>query len=445
MGILEGRLRRWTCVRALVLVATLGAIASPAAAAYAPTADDRALLAFANLARAQHGLPPLVWHDGLGQAAYVNSSAVAARGGNCDPHNCAGEWWRRIERYYPGNAYGENSASNVPNPRALHDGWMTSSSHRANILSAASEFGAAIVLGETAIGLWGFATEDFGSRASVTIPTLPAGGVAPRIALDPVRELVVNYYDPAGGPKAVRALVGSSCVPLSRVAGNAKNGTYGTFRTFTGSGCVPVVFEAISADGVRHRWPKSEAILVGVGLGGLYCADTTTAVPTQDCGGGGAPPAPVPTPTPAPAPGDSGLSKMRVVLRPGPANRSAGVVQVDAILPALDDFTPVGSPLTVRVRYESSGDWSRTIPASCGSRPCLKGNKRETVFRGNYETSTATMNRQKDGRWKFRFVARKQTLGNVDSGEVRVTVTVDGRTFEGTADGYLKPSGLVAD
>ncbi len=426
-----------------MLVAALGAIASPAAAAYAPTADDRALLAFANLARAQHGLPPLVWHDGLGQAAYVNSAAVAARGGNCDPHNCAGEWWRRIERYYPGNAYGENSASNVPNPRALHDGWMLSPSHRANILSAANEFGAAIVLGQTAIGLWGFATEDFGSRANVTIPTLPAGGVAPRISLDPIRELVVNYYDPAGAPKAVRALVGSSCVPLNRVAGNAKNGTYGAFRTFAGDGCIPVVFEAIDANGVRHRWPQNEAILVGVGLGGLYCADTTTAVPTQDCGGGGTPPPQNPTPTPAP--GGSELSNMRVVLRPGPPNKSNGLVRVDAILPPLTDFTPAGDPLTVRVRYESSGDWSRTIPATCGAKPCLKGNKRGTTYRATYQPSTVILNQAKDGRWKLRFIARKQTLGSVEGGEVRVTVTVDGRTFEGSADGYLKPSGLVAD
>jgi len=444
MGILEGRLRRWTWVRALGVLAALGGSTTEASAAYAPTSDDRALLAFTNLARADAGLPPLVWHDGLGQAARVNSQKLADKGGNCDPHNCGEEWWRRVGRYYPGTAAGENYASNVPNPRIMHDGWMSSAAHRANILSSfATEFGAAIVLGQTNIGVWGFATEDFGAR-SVTVPTLPAGGVAPRIGYGSARELVVNYYHPGGGaPRAVRALVGSSCVSLSRVAGTATNGTYGTSRTFTGNGCVPVVFEAVRSDGTRVRWPESAAILVGVGTGGLYCAETTTAVPTQNCDGG-SDPAPTPTPTPPPA-NESAIDALRVVMRPGKANASKGQVQVQGVLPAIAGFAPNGDPLTVRVRFGGSGDWSRTIPATCGTVDCLKGNKQGTSYRASLSGSVANLTRTKSGTWKLSFIARNQTLSALSSGEVSVSVTVDGRTFVGTADGTLKESGLVAN
>jgi len=445
MGILEGRFCRWTWIRALGLLATLGAVATHAEAAYVPTSDDRALLAFTNLARAEHNLPPLVWHDGLGRAAYDNSSALAARGGNCDPHSCGGEWWRRIQRHYPGAAAGENVASNVPNPRVLHDGWMTSTGHRANILSSyATEFGASIMLGQTNVGTWAFATEDFGSR-SVTVPTLPAGGIAPRIGYGSARELVVNYYHPGGGaPRAVHALVGSSCVALSRMGGSATNGTYGTSRSFTGNGCVPVVFEAVRSDGVRVRWPENTAILVGVGTGGLYCAETTTAVPTQNCSGGGDP-APTPTPNPAPTPNGSGLSGVRVVMRPGRANASKGQVQVQGTLPAIAGFDPSGDPLTIRIRFGASGDWSRTIPAMCADVPCLKSNKQATSYRATYQPSTASLVRTKAGTWKLRFVSRNQTLSGLSSGTVSVTVVAGGRTFTGSANGELKESGLVAD
>ena len=98
----------------------------------------------------------------------------------------------------------------------------------------------------------------------------------------------MTYYHANGGaPQAVRALVGPSCVNLSLESGKAAYGTYGASRSFTGSGCVPVVFEAIRSDGTRQRFPKDDAILVGVGSGGAYCAERTTAVPTQDCGGPG--------------------------------------------------------------------------------------------------------------------------------------------------------------
>lgn len=460
-GVPRASRRRWAgCAVACVLISavSINIGVRVADAAYAPQADELALLALCNQSRAGAGLAPLVWSDGLGRAASAHSTDMAEN--DCYQHNsCNGTYWStRVRQYYAvASALGENIALGSSNPRSLHDAWMASQGHRANIMgSSFTEFGAGIALGETNFGVWAYATEDFGNRGAVSpasIPALPAGGVVPRIGGSEARELVVNYYHHNGGaPGAVRALVGSTCVNLPRTSGSASNGSYGAMRTFAGSGCVPVVFEAIRSDGVRVRWPEGKAILVGVGAGGLYCAETTTDVPTQDCGGG---PGPIPTATPTPTPGPattptpkadaSGLDPLRIVLKPGAANASKGNVQVQATLPESDTFDPSSAPLTVQVRFGGSGDWRVTIPATCGSKPCLKPNSVSTVFNGKVGASTVSFVRAQSGKWKLRLSARNQTLGSMVRGAVTVTVAASGRTFTGTAQGELKENGLVAD
>jgi hypothetical protein len=441
------------------LVVSILIDARPSEAAYAAEADELALLALCNQSRAAGGLAPLVWSNDLGRAARAHSDDMADHG--CYQHNsCNGTYWStRVRQYYASpSALGENIALGGSNPRVLHDAWMESQGHRANIMgSAYTEFGAGIALGETNFGVWAYATEDFGNRGAVArsaIPTLPAGGVVPRIGGSESRELVVNYYHHNGSaPVAVRALVGSSCVNLAKTSGAAANGSYGATRAFSGSGCVPVVFEAIRADGVRARWPENEALLVGVGAGGLYCAETTTAVPTQDCGGGsgpaptptpGAGPAPTPAPTPRPD-GGAGLNPLRVVLKPGEANQSKGNVQVQATLPQAPTFDPSAAPVTVHVRFGGSGDWRGTLPALCGSKPCLKPNTTATVFNGKHGQTTMSFIRAQNGKWKLRVSARNQTLGSMARGSVSVSVTAGGRTFSGSAHGELKDKGLVAE
>jgi len=424
-----------------------------ASAAYAPDAGELALLAFCNESRAKAGLAPLVWNNGLGQAARAHSTDMAEH--DCYQHSsCNGtKWSTRVSRYYsPWSALGENIALGSSDPRMLHDDWMASPGHKANILGPYSEYGSGIALGETNFGVWAYATEDFGNRGAITpaaIPTMPSGGIAPRIGGVEARELIVNYYHHNGGsPKSVRAMVGSACVNLGKTAGSASNGTYGVSRSFTGSGCVPVVFEAIRSDGVRLRWPEDKALLVGVGAGGMYCAETTTAVPTQDCGGGGTTtPTPTPTPGPTPTPSDdpSQLNALRVVAKPGKANASAGVVQVQAMLPAMSGFDPSTGPVSISINLGRSGDWQKTIPATCDDGPCLKPNNRSTTYNGKVGSTTIGFVRAKGGKWKLRFSAKEQTLGSLDPGMVEVTLSAGGRTFTGSAEGELKDSGLFAD
>lgn len=427
----------------VLLAATLNG--GVAAAAYAPSADELALLALANEARAAAGLRPLVWHTGLGQAARSHSTDMAQRG--CFQHNsCNGQsWTARISQYYPSwSALGEIIALGGSDPRTLHEDWMGSAPHRAKILGGYSEFGAGIALQQTNFGEWAYATEDFGERGAVppsSIPTLPSGGVSPRIGFDPTRELLVNYYHPGGGaPEAVRALVGSTCVRLSRTAGSAANGTYGTERTFTGSGCIPVVFEAIRSDGVKLRWPTNKALLVGVGVAGLLCAETTTSVPSQDCGGGPVDPEPTPTPDGSP----TALSGVRAVLRPSRQNPSVGTVSVQATLPSLFGFDPTTAPVTVRIRVAGAVAWELIVPADCDDGPCLDANERRTTYRGKLGTASVSFARMQGDKWKLRLSGRDQALGTLAAGTVEITVAADGGTFTASAVGDLKPAALIA-
>jgi len=446
---------RVCCAGALALTLGMALNAAAALGAYAPDADELALLALCNESRAAAGLRPLVWHNGLGEAARAHSTDMAER--DCYQHNsCNGQSWStRIGRYYPSYfALGENINLGSSDPRSLHDGWMSSPGHRANILGPFSEFGAGIALGETNFGMWAYATEDFGDRGAVSpssIPSLPSGGIAPRIGGGEGRDLVVNYYHHNGGaPHSVRALVGTSCVNLSKTAGSAANGSYGTTRTFTGSGCVPVVFEAIRSDGVRVRWPQNSAVLVGVGAGGLYCAETTTAVPTQDCGGPNVNPSPTPSPAPTPAPtpteDPTGLGKMRVALKPGKGDASEGVVQISAKLPRIANFDPASGPVVIDLSFGRGGDWEQTLPQLCGDTPCLVINKKARAYRAKYDANTSlALTLGQDGAWSMRLVSRKETLAGLDAGPVSLSVTIDGQTFTAAADGELKTSGLFVD
>lgn len=448
-----GGMPRFEGVRIAALLLVAGWTAAAVSPAHA-SGEEMQLLVLANQARAAANVPPLIWNDDLAAAAVVHSEDLAAHGGNCDLHNsCNGElWYKRVQRYYPAwVALGENVATSVSDPQILHDGWMSSAGHRANILNSDfSDFGAGIALGQTNFGKLAFATEDFGSRgmmSATAYPALPGGAVQPQTGDSAARDLAVTYYSANGGaPQAVRALVGTGCVNLTLQGGRAAYGTYGASRSFTGSGCVPVVFEAIKADGTRHRFPKDEAILVGVGAGGAYCAERTASVPTQDCGGPNVVPTPSPTPAPTPTPDPTKLRKLRVALKPGKSNASQGVVQIQAKLPQVANFDPTAGPVVVDLSFGRSGDWSQTLPQLCGGAPCLEINKRANAYRAKYDASTSLgFTQGKDGAWTMRFVAREESLAGLAAGTVSVSVTIDGETFTASGDGQMKTNGLFVD
>lgn len=445
------RVRRLGWGRVVVGLLTLGAMGWSSigwgATAYAPTVHEFALLAYTNMSRAEHGLKPLVWNDALARAARWKSEDEIAHA--CGTHDsCGGEsWTRRIGRYYPGwIALGENMAASGSEPRVTHDDWMASPTHRPNILSSSyTEFGAGMAIGDQAHGFNVNSTEDFGSRGlPVAIPVLPAAGVSPlREYSTTPRYLLVNYYDVGGAPRSVRALVGSKCVTLPRMSGNGTNGTYGTTLKFA-DGCTPVVFEALASDGSRHRWPAQGAIQVQAGS--YNCSeDFTSSAPTQDCGGGGGP-LPTPSPAPAPTPGaqDDELSALRVSLKSERDPREVKV-QVEATLPALPSFDPASGPVAIALSVGESASWSKSLPHMCGATPCLKANRKKTVY--TYKDGTKgnlSFTRKQNGRWKMRLLSRHQPMTGLAPGAVELSVTVSGHAVTGVADGELDGQGLTA-
>lgn len=262
----------------------------------ASTNDEFALLVLANRARveASPALLPLRWHTaaagaqepgGLAAAARFHTDDMAENG--CSGHNsCDGTFWAtRITRYYPDwQALAENLVLGPGGPYVIHASWMASASHRATILSPSYlDYGAGITEGFDEFGRpLTFATADFGFRALTPVGAQPilAAAVIPRVGTATERELLLSFYA-ASPPIAVRALVGTGCVPLELLAGVASNGTYGTVHPFPSPACVRVAFEVVRADGTQYRWPETGAVLAG-----LDCAERAANAPQQDCGGG---------------------------------------------------------------------------------------------------------------------------------------------------------------
>jgi hypothetical protein len=448
--------RSWCALALAALVATT--CAAGARADDAATNEEWALLVLANQARSDPAafgyddpiVPPLVWNDDLAAAARAHSDDMASNG--CYQHNsCNGQvWWKRVQAYYPDwTGLAENIIEVGDTPEQLHEGWMASPDHRANILSGGLvEFGAGIAIGPSGFGPIAFGTEDFGIRFLISLralPAIPAAAVLPRTGQDAPRGLLANFYDYDGPPLSVRALVGADCVPLTLVTGVPSHGTYSATRDFGGNACTPVVFEAVRGNGARYRFPASGAILVASGA--ATCAQRGTDAPTQDCGGPDVTPSPTatpdPTPTPQSDPTGTALRKLHVVLRPGPQNASKGQVAITAVLPSAIGFDPTGVTVGLHVGFPS-GDWSRTLPADCGGEPCLTLNKKGTGYHAQYGHGVhLAVTRDHKGRWTLRYGSRGETLGHVAPGSATVTVQIGDAVLGGSGTGEIKDDALV--
>jgi len=456
----RGAIRPVRLLGSALLCLTMCVGATRTAGATDTTNEEFALLVLANEARSAPAafgfdrpvVPPLTWSDDLARAARAHSTDMAENG--CYQHDsCGGQtWWRRIQTYYPSwTGLAENIIAVGDTPEQLHDGWMASSGHRANILAGGLfEFGAGMAVGAGNFGPIAFATEDFGTRALPSLrslPALPAGAVFPRTGQAAQRQLAVNFYDYDGPPLAVRALVGGSCVDLDLRTGSAAHGTYSATRSFAGQGCVPLVFEAVKGNGTRHRFPKTGAILVATG--GADCQQRSDVAPEQDCGGPDAP-APTPRPSPAPTPTDgpreAALRKLRVVLLPGARNASKGQVTIVATLPQIPGFDPSGAPIRLSVGF-ASGDWSRALPDSCDGGPCLERSKKGNVYRAQYGSNRARLSftRDQKGLWTLRYWSRGETLGRLAPGPVTIRIEVGDLEIKGAGDGEIEQNKLIAE
>lgn len=174
------RLRRVVASAIVLLLSVLGAlVTAPAASA----AEEGTIHSLVNHSRAAAGLGGLTLNGALSQVALAWANQMAAAG--VLSHNPS------YSTQIPGGwgLCGENVAQGYPNASSVHQGWMNSSGHRANVLGDYTDIGIAhIAAGGTTWSVEVFAK--YGASAPAPVAAAPAPAPAP----------VSSGRAPAGAP-----------------------------------------------------------------------------------------------------------------------------------------------------------------------------------------------------------------------------------------------------
>jgi uncharacterized protein YkwD len=193
------------------VLATMTITASSAVSQGNPSPDEQALLELANQARAQHHLPPLRWDSALAVAAR-NHLRWVLRNPNDLQHQYPGEPDLVTRGGNAGARFGtisENIAGHGQTPADLHNTWMTSPVHRANLLDPKlNVVGIAVAQNQGLL----FAVEDFGRDVPALTPEaverqvqklLQAQGFSPAPSNEDARKTCTMSQGQAGYPKLV--------------------------------------------------------------------------------------------------------------------------------------------------------------------------------------------------------------------------------------------------
>jgi uncharacterized protein YkwD len=104
--------------------------------------DELRTVYLGNLARQEHGVPPLRWNREMTVAArwYSWDSVENRASGFCGHQDTLGRWpSERVPAFgYQGRCGAENAFCGYVTPEDAIEGWMNSEGHRANLLSAGS-------------------------------------------------------------------------------------------------------------------------------------------------------------------------------------------------------------------------------------------------------------------------------------------------------------------
>jgi len=153
-------------IMATILLAILSGFAQPASAQGQTEESEQTLLQLANHERAAQGLPPLKWNDALSEAARQHAVRMAQQ--NTLSHQLPGEP-DLTDRASRAGARFHILAENIaegPNAESIHQQWMHSPPHRANLLDRQLDsVGIAVAVRDGTL----FAVEDF---------SLAAGGMS---------------------------------------------------------------------------------------------------------------------------------------------------------------------------------------------------------------------------------------------------------------------------
>lgn len=98
---------------------------------------ERALLQMANQFRAEHGVPPLAWDSALARAARKHARLMVSASGDME-HQYPGEPDMIARAAQEGARFGavaENLAGRGQTPAQLQQVWMSTPTHRANLLN----------------------------------------------------------------------------------------------------------------------------------------------------------------------------------------------------------------------------------------------------------------------------------------------------------------------
>jgi uncharacterized protein YkwD len=188
------------------------ALALLTSSALAQSPAEQTLLQLANQARATHNLPPLRWDANLAQAAHAHVQWVLRTPGEL-LHQYPGEPDLIARGAHSGARFGtiaENIGGRGESAAALQQIWMTTPTHRANLLDPnLNVVGIATTQGPD--GLL-YAVEDFARNVPALTSSaveqhvqklLQAQGLAPAASNEDARKTCVMTSGQAGNPKLV--------------------------------------------------------------------------------------------------------------------------------------------------------------------------------------------------------------------------------------------------
>lgn len=205
----------------LLVLATL-AIAAPLALAQPNAAPEQTLLQLANQARAAHNLPPLQWDNSLARAAHAHLQWVLRNSSEL-LHQYPGEPGLVTRGANAGARFGtisENIGGHGESPAALQQIWMTTPTHRANLLDPNLNLvGIAVAEDQGLL----FAVQDFARNVPTLTPEavehqvaklLQAQGFPPAASNADARKTCTMPQGQAGTPKLVIQWDGSDISQL---------------------------------------------------------------------------------------------------------------------------------------------------------------------------------------------------------------------------------------
>lgn len=231
----------------------------------------------------------------------VTCTAAQSSAGTCP----AGSWNTAFERMalfsLPSwNSLAENiaySSGYVMSPTQVHNGWMNSSGHCANVLGNFTHLGVGFY-GTASTAHW---TQNFlGQNGVNPAGTLVSGSHDPQFSGGTVA-FRVNYWHASAGPQEAKINIDGTCSTMTLERGTQANGTWLHSQALSGTSCRRYVFTFKDPGGATVTLPETGSY--GVGGSVASCPDWSATAPTAcPSGGGNLPPtiAAAATATPSP-------------------------------------------------------------------------------------------------------------------------------------------------